>query len=96
MWNYSQARGNLRWFGKNSKTFLVSQKQEVRLTNGASAYIWRKKLDSYFWIIITKPLSLCFAYGENSRTQYTFIGVSEQDSDDEAFRTQVPVFPWSC
>lgn len=34
MWNYSQARGNLRWFGKKSKKFLVSQKQEVRLTSG--------------------------------------------------------------
>lgn len=29
MWNYNQARGNLRWFGKKSKKFLVSQNKKL-------------------------------------------------------------------
>lgn len=95
MWNYSQARGNLRWFGKKSKKFLVSQKQEVRLTSGGMLIFGDKGQTHISGALLLKPLSLCFAYGENSRTQYTFIGVNEQASDDEAFRTQAPVFPWS-
>lgn len=35
----SQARGNLRWFGKKSKKFLVSQKQEFRITSGGCLYL---------------------------------------------------------
>lgn len=52
MWNYSQARGNLRWFGKKSKKFLVSQKQEVRLTSGGCLHLEKKArlifLDHYY------------------------------------------------